>query len=330
MHLTFSRSATAVVSEKTPNGKTYREIERDLLEPLPAEWHEIKKLGFSKDLNINTYYGFCPWWRLRERLRQIVGSGGFRFEVVETYLSSDGDPVTVGILNILGVEHQGIGYGRSHGSYKGGKEEIAWADAFKNAAEQHGLGAYLDDQRALVLHLLAAKHPEAKAIADILKVQFIKSRAITAHDLKKARGQVDESPSPSPSQPQDKPQPTAIAVKPKTVVAPPPPDRHYLYPQHNVQTKAIRELLGMSAEEVLKESFGKHPGDLPLEDYEDLICRLALNWGIQSRIFPSFNAAKEDFNTEYEHQCEQQQRDISIYDAVHNWVVGLRESMKNG
>lgn len=343
MHLTFNRVISTPVETKTPSGKSYREIEPELIAPLPAEWHEYKKLGWSKNTGCDLYYGFCPWWRLRQRLRDLVGSSGYRFEIVENYISSDGDPVMIGVLNILGVEHQGIGYGRSHDSYKGGREEIAYADAFKNAAEHHGLGAYLDDQKELVKHLLAAKHPEAKRIADILKIQYIKSNALTKADLKEANQAKSDQVQPDQStKPQAKPKAKTGGVTGSmpSISSPPVKAGHQetsasvngslnsLYPQHNTEIKALRSRLGYSSSQVLMMTNQVEPGMLSMENYDDLVCRLILDWAIANGFYGgNYQAAKEALNNDYKCFCSEQQRDLTMIQAAHLWIDFLKESM---
>ena len=352
MQFTFNRAINTPVADKTPDGKSYREIEPELIKPLPAEWHEIKKLGFSKALGCNTYYGFCPWWRLRQRLRQLVGSSGWRFEIVQSYPSSDGDPIVIGILNILGVEHQGIGYGRSHDSYKGGKEEIAYADAFKNAAEQHGLGAYLDDQKELVRYLLSAKHPEAKAIADVLKVQFIKSNAITQSEVRDAlrARQSSESATTKPDSPK-KTDGGSVSLCPQsekaghtnyngngntskgnTLVTPKAVAERVQSVESttNRQIKEIMSRIGATRDRVLELTNGVEPAKLHLHEYNNLIQDILLDWAVKERFYGgSREAAQAALDNDYKCFCAEQQRDLSMTQAAHLWIDHLQESLKS-
>lgn len=355
MQFTFDRVINTPIADKTLDGKSYREIEPELIKPLPAEWHEIKKLGFSKDLGCNTYYGFCPWWRLRQRLRQLVGSSGWRFEIVQSYPSSDGDPIVIGILNILGIEHQGIGYGRSHNSYKGGKEEIAYADAFKNAAEQHGLGAYLDDQKELVRYLLAAKHPEAKAIADVLKVQFIKSNALTQSDVRKALNarQSSEDATAKHNPPKKTDEGSEEPVFP-TILPNPQPDKagHTNYNGNgntskgstvkpkvviernqsaaNQQIEKIMSRIGATRDRVLELTNGVEPAKLHLHEYNNLIQDILLDWAVKERFYgDNREVAQEALDNDYKCFCAEQQRDLSMVQAAHLWIDHLQESLKS-
>ena len=315
LHIVFDRVCAVPVATKTPEGKSYREIEKELLEKLPPEWHDTKEIGYSKDLGCKTYYGFAPWWRLRERLRQIVGSNGFRFEVVATYLTGEGDPVTVGIMNILGVEHQGIGYGRSHGGYKGGKEEIAFADAWKNAAEQHGLGAYLDDQLGLVHYLVKSGNPEAATKGRLLAIQFQKANRITLNEIRDWDRELRElgvdtpasaatpskpvetrKPAPAPATPAKVVQHPTAAPKPQQQ-APAPvtqvqDDRPALYPHHNQHVKNLRERLQLSPDYILQKTGGVKPGHMGIEDFEELLKTVACEWAVRQGRFSTAAIAR--------------------------------------
>lgn len=352
LHIVFDRVCAVPVATKTPEGKSYREIEKELLEKLPPEWHDTKEIGYSKDLQCKTYYGFAPWWRLRERLRQIVGSNGFRFEVVATYLTGEGDPVTVGIMNILGVEHQGIGYGRSHGGYKGGKEEIAFADAWKNAAEQHGLGAYLDDQLGLVHYLVKSGSVEAATKGRLLAIQFQKANRITLDEIRAWDRELRElgvdtpAPAATPSKPVEtrkttpapatsskvvqhptaapKPQQQTPAPAPTTQAQQPQQQQEvFLYPHHNTHIKNLRERLGLSSDYILQKTGGVKPGHLGIEKFEELLQAIAAEWACRQGKFSTVAVARTALDGSIQ---ESKRHSIPLVQAIHIWLDSLTKT----
>lgn len=116
---------------------------------LPEEHKERKIPGGGRWL-------FVPWQTIRERLNKVAGvHWEVRYDqpvVVADYLS-----VKCRLI-ICGVVREGIGNDKAFpelnesGKAKtfGAPIENATADAFKNAAEQFGIAAYLDDQKKTI------------------------------------------------------------------------------------------------------------------------------------------------------------------------------------
>lgn len=122
---------------------TLKEILVELKKPFPSADHKERKLpGGGK-------WFFIPWQRIRERLD----------EVYPGWSASYSDPVLCeGVvvvrcrLTIGNVTREGVGNSETDKGY-GTPVERATADAFKNAAEAFGVGAYLDDQMFVIKHL---------------------------------------------------------------------------------------------------------------------------------------------------------------------------------
>jgi len=128
-----------------------RELLVDLKKPFPAADHKERALpGGGR-------WFFIPWQRMRDRLDEVCPD----WQVVYS------DPVIAGELvvircklTICNVTREGVGNSdafkerTSSGNYKFGSPiECATADAFKNAAESFGIGAYIDDQDFVVRYL---------------------------------------------------------------------------------------------------------------------------------------------------------------------------------
>ncbi len=301
-HISFERKL-APIPTKSHKGQSYRDIIAELGEKMPPEWHDIKKLGYNKQLKCDMYYAFIPWWRYRDRIQNIVGNDGFQFEKTETYVSTDGDPIIVGILNILGVEKQGVGYGRTKDGYKGGKEEIAWADAFKNAAEAHGIGTYLDDQLEVVTYLLSSQSPIVKPKARLLAVQFQKENKLTRASI----------PGGEPSTPPPTKQPPK-SVSPLSTNPTPA-----LYEQHNLQVKNLRSRVGLPPEAILLKTGNKEPGKLSLEQFGDLVRGISCDWATANRLFESEYHAKTHLD-----QYLKEHPDVPFFEGVNQWLDLLR------
>jgi hypothetical protein len=128
-----------------------RELQKQLKAPFPATDHKERSL-----LGKGRWF-FIPWQRIKERLD----------ECAPDWQVSYSDPLIAGEsvvircrLTIGGVSREGVGNSDAYrertsgGNYKYGSSiECATADAFKNAAELFGVGAYLDDQDFVVKYL---------------------------------------------------------------------------------------------------------------------------------------------------------------------------------
>jgi len=129
-----------------------KELIEKLKAPFPPVEHKDRKLpGGGR-------WFFIPWQTIRQRIQ----------DVAPNYECSFSDPVVAADsmvvrcrLTIGGVTREGVGNDRAYPELnEKGKPKIigtpierATADAFKNAAEQFGVGAYLDDQNFVIKHL---------------------------------------------------------------------------------------------------------------------------------------------------------------------------------
>lgn len=123
-----------------------KETFEQLKQPFPASDHQDRVLpGGGK-------WFFIPWQLIRKRLNDVSPE----WEV------SYSDPVVTAEyvvircqLTIDGLTREGVGNDKAYPEKNtyGTPIERAIADAFKNAAEQFGVGAYLDNQDFVIRHM---------------------------------------------------------------------------------------------------------------------------------------------------------------------------------
>jgi hypothetical protein len=118
----------------------------------PAEEHLERKLPGGGRLF------YIPWQQIRERLDQACPD--WSCEYSDPMKLPDGETVIRCKITIEGCTREGVGVApvadfNDSGKRKGigSPVEVAIADAFKNAAEQFGVGAYIDNQKELVRYL---------------------------------------------------------------------------------------------------------------------------------------------------------------------------------
>ena len=114
------------------------ELKQKLKATLPIECHELR------DLPGGGIYGFIAWQQVRNYLDNICD---FEIEFTDPVIIEDVCCIRCTIA-IEKVKRQGLGVcSVAKKGIRGTFVESAVADAFKNAAEQFGVGAYLDDQK---------------------------------------------------------------------------------------------------------------------------------------------------------------------------------------
>lgn len=112
------------------------ELKQNLKATLPIACHELR------DLPGGGIYAFIAWQQVRNRLDDICN---FEIEFNDPVIVDDVCCIRCTIA-IEGVKRQGLGVcSVVKKGIRGTFVESAVADAFKNAAEQFGIGAYLDD-----------------------------------------------------------------------------------------------------------------------------------------------------------------------------------------
>lgn len=130
------------------------EIIAKLKKPFAPEDHKDREIG-----NKGQLWFYITWQKIRERVEEIDPNYLQKFDA-PNYL---GDYCYISCtLTIHGVSRQAIGNAKIELISKAGNNmergnciERAIADAFKNAAESFGVGAYLDDQNAVIKVLSA-------------------------------------------------------------------------------------------------------------------------------------------------------------------------------
>jgi hypothetical protein len=112
------------------------DLKKQLKDWLPTDCHEIRDLpGGGK-------YAFISWQNVRARLDDICN---FEIEFTDPVIVDDLCVVRC-TIGIEGVKRQAIGVcSIIKKGMRGTFVESAVADAFKNAAEQFGIGHYLDN-----------------------------------------------------------------------------------------------------------------------------------------------------------------------------------------
>lgn len=106
----------------------------------------------DRDLPGGGKWFFIPWQRIRKRLNDVCPDWSVSYS----------DPIIVGDfvvvrcqLTVCGITREGVGNDKAYSEKKtyGTPVERAIADSFKNAAEQFGIGAYLDCQDFVIKYL---------------------------------------------------------------------------------------------------------------------------------------------------------------------------------
>jgi hypothetical protein len=124
----------------------------ELKQPFPASDHRDRVLpGGGR-------WFFITWQKIRDRLDQVCPDWSCTY----SHPAVAGDFLIIRCqLTIGGITREGVGNDKAYpelnesGKVKtiGTPPERAAADAFKNAAEQFGIGAYLDDQQFVIKYL---------------------------------------------------------------------------------------------------------------------------------------------------------------------------------
>jgi hypothetical protein len=128
-----------------------KEIITELKQPFAAADHHIRDLPGGKQ------WVYIKWQTIRARLNEVCPDWQMNYS----------DPNYLGEfchvrcrLTIAGVTREALGNAKIAEISKSGNDmgrgspiERAIADAFKNAAEAFGVGAYLDDQQFVIRHL---------------------------------------------------------------------------------------------------------------------------------------------------------------------------------
>lgn len=125
---------------------------------LPAEHRDRILPGGGK-------WFFIPWQRIRKRLNEVCPDWSVSYS--DPILAAEFIVVRCQ-LTIEGITREGVGNDKAYPDKKtyGTPIERAIADAFKNAAEQFGVGAYLDNQDYVVKLMQKAGDGRAYAYSD--------------------------------------------------------------------------------------------------------------------------------------------------------------------
>lgn len=134
-----------------------RAIQRQLKEFfLPAK-HKVREIPGSPKKWI-----YLPWQSIRERLDEIAPDWMSDFSEIQ-YIGNDA--ICRGAITILGVRKEAIASVPISVQSKAGNEmtrgsaaDRLYAEAMKNASESWGVGAYLDDQVAVIRYLWDNRH----------------------------------------------------------------------------------------------------------------------------------------------------------------------------
>lgn len=231
-----------------------------LKEPFPVADHKERKLpGGGR-------WFYIPWQTIRDRLEEL-----FPLDWTVSY----SDPVIAGDYTVIrcqltvllsqgGITREGVGNDKAfpelnqQGKTKtiGTPPERARADAFKNAAEEFGIGAYLDDQKFVIRHM--------QTLGDSRAYKFAKENDWLEHGLPTAKEGVTSTATAqeAPGSLESLPRPTA-RVQPLTpTVAPDASDRPEVDGSTDVlaQTSVELKRVGWTADQgrdYLVRNYGK-------------------------------------------------------------------------
>jgi len=141
---------------------TIEEVTEKLKQPFPPEDHEIRDLPGGKK------WVYIRWQKIRSRLHQACPDWQVSYSdpnYLEDYCFVKCK------ITIAGVSREAIGNAKIQQLSKSGNEmsrgtpiERAIADAFKNAAECFGVGAYIDDQEYVVRYLHGKNDPRWRTL----------------------------------------------------------------------------------------------------------------------------------------------------------------------
>jgi hypothetical protein len=152
-----------LTSAQSPIHFEHKPMDSSILEklkkPFAAEEHK------DRDLPGGGRWFFIPWQRIRKRVNEVDPS----WSVAYTDPIVAGDYVCIRCqLTICGITREGMGNDKAYPDKKtyGTPIERAIADSFKNAAEQFGVGAYLDSQDFVVKHLRSQGDNRGYAYSD--------------------------------------------------------------------------------------------------------------------------------------------------------------------
>jgi hypothetical protein len=103
----------------------------------------------------------------------------------------------------------------------------------------------------------------------------------------------------------------------KPVEKPPEkPPTQYLHPKQNFDIRALRDRLNIGSDVVLEKTKGIHPGNLTIEQYEQLAKDLALSAVMTENKFVGMESAKEDL----ENVLESFSGTMPFIDSLHLWL----------
>lgn len=317
---------------------TLSEISPKLKAWFAPEDHEERKLpGGGK-------WFFVPWQRIRDRLD----------EVCPDWESSYSDPIECGRtedlngvivircrLTLCGVTREGVGNSENDAykdvTEKGGRVEEnkkykgygtpierATADAFKQAAESFGVGAYLDlqkDQRERFVRYMQ-KRGDGRAYKAAYDNGWVEGAKPQVRQPEKPANLLqvmsfEEKPS-QQVKPKQLPQPSVQAQVAKPA----------LYPQHNTLIKSIRQVTGHNPDQVVNWCQGRgaqSPAELSPELCEELAQALVIGWG------------KSHFDTEEHCRNSYQGRvkmllasGVSLGNAIASWIESVQQATPVG
>lgn len=286
------------VPSRTPDGRTFYEVLPELQAKFKPSEHSEYPTGRNRE-GQNTFYCYIKWQFIRKRLDDVVGVGGWLIERTGMFIDESGNPCIIGRMNILGVVKESMGIGKAHEKWQGTKIENAIADLLKNCAEEFGIGRYLDDQRATIMHLWDNAEDEyMRSMARKLGVQHkLQLNAQMAENNAVASGK------PTPKPQTRKAENTNLLetddIVPRTPPKPQPTEAAELYPQHNAFFNTFAEefkFQGVYAfvKQVIAANWQgrSRPGHLTQEELEALMEVVASQWGVEAGLFEKFELAQ--------------------------------------
>jgi hypothetical protein len=284
--------------------KELAEIVQQLQEPFPAIAHSIRKLPG------NNLYIYLNWEVIRDRLLDVVPDYELDYTVPSMDLTTN-RCITKATITILGISKTELGDVPVSEKNNDGREttrgtacDRSKAEAFKNAAEAWGIGTYLNDQYYCYKLLEADKanisedyRNKLNVLANQLKSQLTKGDIRSQAYVLAKNGKTSVS-APAPSVSPSKPRPQQVKEPQGSIVA----LQQYLYPTHNAFTTSFLEEFSFSEarqfvmDTIAGEFPGKRfPGDLPREDFMEILGLVAARWATINGLFQDTQLALTAF-----------------------------------
>ncbi|MBD2771214.1 hypothetical protein [Iningainema tapete] len=306
-----------------------KRIQSQLKKPFPAKLHEIRDLpgGGRK-------WVFLSWQVIRERLDDVCPEWIIDYSEIQ-YLNNDA--ICRAAITILGIRKEAIASVPISILSKGGNEmsrgsaaDRLAAESLKNAAEQWGVGRYLDDQLFTIKYLWERMKElddqmagEVRRLSEQYKIDkgFIKP---PIRQQKEEGGLLHALAGiPAPDSKRE-----AHGTKDFVPQASPKNSTQDLYPQNNLVVRQVRSVTGHDVNWIYAQCKlyeCDRPGMMPSDVLEKLVADMCADWAVSSGAIPQRDGA----NTSIQGALEFGKRTgQSIASVALNWLERHKVEVK--